>query len=112
MSARLLRALQGGGVAAAQTADSWGIWRRPDRRSRMIGTLSGADVDVLRCQGRLRPLGETGPVILVWQGPVDPVGTGRSGSDIFEQIERQSSYSALEHLILNSQDPHKREAIR
>jgi len=111
MSARLLRALQGGGVAAPQTADSWGIWRRPDRRSRMIGALPGAEIDVLRCRGQLKLLGGSVPETLVWHGPVNPVRISATGPEILEQIDRKSSRSALEHLILNSPGPQRREAV-
>ena len=112
MSARLLRALQGGGVAAPQSADTWGIWRRPDRRSRMIGTLPGAEIDDLRCRGQLKRLGGSVSETLVWHGPVHPVRINATGPEILEQIDLTSSRSALEHLILNSPGPQRREAVR
>ncbi|MHA7900925.1 MAG: hypothetical protein ACX94B_13770 [Henriciella sp.] len=37
----------------------------------MIGTISGADIDVLRLQESLKPLGEGAPPLLVWSGAIE-----------------------------------------
>ncbi|MEO1187494.1 MAG: hypothetical protein AAFW60_00365 [Pseudomonadota bacterium] len=51
---RLLRALQQGGVAAEVSPDIWAVWRGLDRRRCRIGTLSGAEIDLLRLHEFLR----------------------------------------------------------
>ncbi len=71
MSARLIRALQSGGMASKLERDLWGIWRGRDRRRRMIGTLTGADVDVLRARECLSQVGEEDPTILIWTGQAE-----------------------------------------
>ena len=71
MTPRLKRALQRGGVTARVRDDTWGVWRSRDRRGRMIGTVSGADIDLLRLRNCLKPLGDHRPPILIWSGPID-----------------------------------------
>lgn len=70
MKARLVRALQRGGMAVQIGADRWGVWRGRDRRGRMIGVISGAEIDVLRMREALQPWGEGQPPILVWNKSV------------------------------------------
>lgn len=70
MKNRLLRALQRGGMAAQIGADRWGVWRGRDRRGRMIGVMSGAEIDVLRMREALQPWGGGQPPILLWNDSV------------------------------------------
>ena len=65
MSERLIRALQKGGMAAEIGADRWGIWRSRDRRTRQIGVMTGAEIDILRIRGWVQPLGDEAPPVLV-----------------------------------------------
>lgn len=65
MKARLARVLERGGMASQLSAERWGIWRGRDRRTRRIGVLSGAEIDVLRLRGMLQPWGDGAPPILV-----------------------------------------------
>ncbi|MEO1322495.1 MAG: hypothetical protein AAFV59_05750 [Pseudomonadota bacterium] len=62
----MLRALQRGGVAAKTERDAWAVWRCHDRRRRIIGTLSGAQVDVLRLNDCLTFAPEKRAPRLVW----------------------------------------------
>lgn len=71
MKSRLIRALQRGGVTAELRPDLWGVWRASDRRGRVIGTLSGADIDILRLQQNLKPLGNELPTVLIWSGAIE-----------------------------------------
>ncbi|MEM9570339.1 MAG: hypothetical protein AAF996_02670 [Pseudomonadota bacterium] len=48
MNPRLIRSLQRGGIAAKLIEPGWGVWRGGDRRHRMIGTFTGAEIDLLR----------------------------------------------------------------
>ena len=68
MKARLIRALQRGGIAASKGDDRWRVWRSQDRRGRVIGTLSGAEIDILRLRNDLKPLGKEEDQLLVWAG--------------------------------------------
>lgn len=65
MSERLIRALQNGGMAAQIGADRWGIWRSRDRRTRQIGVMTGAEIDILRIRDWVQPLGDEAPPVLV-----------------------------------------------
>ena len=109
---RLIRALQSGGVATLQAADAWGVWRRPDRRSRMIGTLPGVEVDVLRVQDRLKPLGAGLPLTLVWHGPVDHPVARKSAPSSLTAPSDASYRSVLENLIIRCLEPTRRDGIR
>ena len=54
MNPRLIRSLQRGGLVAKLIEPGWGVWRGRDRRHRMIGTLTGAEIDLLRLYECLR----------------------------------------------------------
>ncbi len=68
MKPRLIRALQRGGVASQVRTEAWGVWRTQDRRGRVIGHLNGTDIDILRFQNNLKPVGTESQVVLVWSG--------------------------------------------
>lgn len=67
MNRRLLRALQRGGVAAETGVDTWGVWRSRDRRGRIIGSFTGAEVEILRLRNSLKPLGGDDVTVLIWR---------------------------------------------
>ena len=66
MKRRILRALQRGGLTAKRQGDEWAVWRSYDRRRRIIGTLSGAEVDVLRLNDCLVSDPAASPKGLIW----------------------------------------------
>ena len=66
MKPRLIRALQRGGVTSEIGPERWGVWRNRDRRGRIIGVLTGAEIDVLRTRESLKPLGDGQPPIFIW----------------------------------------------
>ncbi|MEL6415579.1 MAG: hypothetical protein AAFQ15_11635 [Pseudomonadota bacterium] len=112
MKARLLRALQRGGVAASSGGDTWRVWRSQDRRGRIIGTLSGAEIDILRLRNDLKPLGCGEEQLLVWAG--ERVGRDRDTSTApdFALVSDQYKRSLLEMLIANCPSQALRTQIR
>ncbi len=66
---RLIRALQRGGSLRKGGKGDWLVWRGRDSRTRSIGTIPAAQVDVLRAEGSLGKLGDIEPQQLVWSGP-------------------------------------------
>ena len=112
MSARLIRALERGGIASQIERDAWGIWRGRDRRCRMIGKLSGAQVDLLRMQKSLAPLGEEVPPILIWTGPQQSSETPASNGTALERILVDGRGSLLQHIISKCRDPALRRSYR
>lgn len=113
MSVRLLRALQGGGITSPIERDLWGVWRGRDRRRRMIGTLTGAEIDVLRLQSRLAPFGDEVPPILVWSGAVAASeDAGPGDAHVLREAPIYATGPALEHLISRCGDPAQRAGYR
>lgn len=113
MSERLLRALQGGGITSPIERDLWGVWRGRDRRRRMIGTLAGAEIDVLRLQARLVPMGDDLPPILVWSGTAARSAEISQGdARVLRAAPIYASGPALEHLIARCSDPAQRAGYR
>jgi len=112
MKPRLIRALQRGGVAAEIRTDTWGVWRTRDRRGRVIGHLSGSDIDILRFQNRLKPVGAEDQTVLVWGGereiPSRPVEMGASALVNAPLIDA----SVLEALFRKTPSPEMRERLR
>lgn len=112
MKPRLIRALQRGGVTASLRTDLWGVWRAPDRRGRVIGTLSGADVDVMRLQDKLKPLGDGPATVLTWSGntKVEP-----AASSVDPQVfisAQPAPASVLELILRKMTSPDSRDALR
>jgi len=66
MKQRLVRALQRGGVTAEIRPDIWGVWRGRDRRRRMIGELPGREIDLLKLNAHLTPVGDPYHVVMTW----------------------------------------------
>lgn len=113
MSERLLRALQGGGITSPIERDLWGVWRGRDRRRRMIGTLTGAEIDVLRLQSRLAPMGDETLPILVWSGALAPSGDiGPGDARVLRSAPIYATGPALEQLIAQCRDPAQRVGYR
>ena len=112
MSARLIRALQSGGMASKLERDLWGIWRGRDRRRRMIGTMTGADVDVLRARECLSQVGGDDPAILIWSGQVEvPCAPTPSARALKTAAPRQSDPMLL-RLLADCHDPKLRGLYR
>lgn len=63
---RLLNALYRGGVTAEVRPDLWAVWRGVDRRRRWIGSLPGAEIDLLRLHTFLRHKGAGHRSTLCW----------------------------------------------
>lgn len=101
MKPRLLRALQRGGVAATSGADTWHIWRSKDRRGRIIGSLNGAEIDILRLRNDLKPLGDGEDQVLIWAGQcVERDHASMAALDL-APVAEQHKRSLLEMLIAN-----------
>lgn len=112
MKPRLIRALQRGGVTAEVRPDLWGVWRAPDRRGRVIGTLSGADVDVLRFRKHLKPLGTEIPMVLIWSGAVK-IERAEQPIDIKVLTDANPIKATLLEIILRkTASPAARDAFR
>ena len=112
MKMRLLKALQRGGVAASTGDDTWRIWRSQDRRGRVIGTLSGAEVDILRLRNDLKPLGKDEDQVLVWAGKRSEIANTAAGTpDLLPPAEAHAR-SLLEMLIANCASRFLRARIR
>lgn len=112
MTPRLLRALQRGGVTAEIRADVWGIWRAPDRRGRVIGTVSGADIDILRLQKNLKPLGADREAVLVWAGETGPATEAPQMDAAALTDTAHNSSPLLEAILRKTPSPDAREALR
>ena len=112
MNRRLMRALQRGGVAAQNRDDTWSVWRSRDRRGRIIGRLSGADVEVLRLRSDLKPLGAEANRLLIWAGcNVETNGSVATAPDL-AMLSSPHARSLLEALIANCASPALRSSIR
>ena len=112
MKMRLLKALQRGGVAASAGDDTWRIWRSQDRRGRVIGTLSGAEIDILRLRNDLKPLGKDEDQLLVWAGNrIDQERVPIAAPDLAPPAAAHAR-SLLETLIANCASPTLRTRIR
>lgn len=93
MKARLLRALQRGGVTARIKTNLWAVWRTPDRRRRIAGTLLGGEVDLHRVYGNLvSHTVDAGPA-LYWCADADYEKRFFSGNNV-------TDLPLLDHLIL------------
>ena len=112
MKSRLIRALQRGGVTAEVGSERWGVWRSRDRRGRIIGVLTGADIDVLRVRESLKPLGESSPTILVWSESVLDTPHVAPSARQLEADEQAQNGSLLERLLTRTHDPELRQLIR
>jgi len=112
MSRRLIRALQRGGLAAQIEEDRWGIWRTMDRRGRMVGAMSGAEIELLRMRETLRPSGDGRPPILVWSGPIldQPVLT--PSASVLERADEMRGAPLLESVLSRCLDLSLRRMIR
>ncbi|MFN3212533.1 MAG: hypothetical protein ACE37M_05485 [Henriciella sp.] len=112
MNQRLVRALQRGGVAAKTQADAWSVWRSTDRRGRIIGSLSGADIEVLRLRNDLRPFGAESNQVLIWAGRrTDNKNAPFQATDLVA-VPQPYARSLLEMLMTNCASQSLRERIR
>jgi len=112
MKPRLVRAIQRGGVAALIRADTWGVWRTRDRRGRMIGTITGADIDIMRLRDQLKPIGGDGEKTLAWGGEEGPEPQVTARLPDPEKGDALQNRSLLESLIVSSHDPAFRRDLR
>lgn len=112
MKPRLVRALQRGGVAAAAGADTWQVWRSLDRRGRVIGTLSGAEIDILRLRSDLKPLGNDQDQVLIWAGKRVELDSVAAAAPDLTPLAGPPARSLLEMLIANCPAPALRARIR
>lgn len=112
MKSRLIRALQRGGIVAEIGPDRWGVWRSKDRRGRMIGVLTGAEIDVLRVREALKSLGDGQPPILVWAGFVLETPLVAPSSARLDNDAQGTVAPMIELLLSRSQDVGLRELIR
>jgi|GEM_PF-5306260 len=112
MNRRLLRALERGGIVAQIDANRWGVWRSKDRRSRMIGSVSDAEIDLLRLREILRPLGDDTPMMLVWSGK--PAGGHRSNANAktLNAPDPDARGPMIDLIITRCHDPVLRKLIR
>lgn len=112
MTQRLIQALQRGGVAAPLARDQWGVWRGTDRRRRQIGTLAGRDVELLRLQGSLAPLGDFDPPILVWSGAIEPSAPSTGGVRVLKASAVFEDRPLIEQVVSNCSDLTTRSSYR
>ena len=112
MKPRLLRALQRGGVAASSGADTWHIWRSQDRRGRIIGSLSGAEIDILRLRNDLTPLGNGEDQVLIWTGQRAERDLAAVAAPELAPVAGPRKRSLLEMLIANCASQALRTQIR
>ncbi|MEL7109654.1 MAG: hypothetical protein AAGL99_10330 [Pseudomonadota bacterium] len=105
----MLRALQRGGVAAKTERDAWAVWRCHDRRRRIIGTLSGAQVDVLRLNDCLTFAPEKRAPRLVWNLDLS-VGEPCQCLTALSHLDPARG-RALDAFILSCSDPIERGRI-
>ena len=112
MSERLIRALQNGGMASKLERDLWGIWRGRDRRRRMIGTMSGADVDVLRARKCLSQIGEVDPAILIWSGAAEQVRRAAPSARALSRTGLSDEDPMLLRVLSMCRDPALRDTYR
>lgn len=114
MNARLIRALQRGGCAVEAGEAQWSIWRASDRRGRAIGTLSAADVELLRLNGDLSLLGGTDDGRLVWTGQVDSLaGRAISAMALIKEPEgkRHHARPLLHRILAVRASPNERRSL-
>ncbi len=112
MKPRLVRALQRGGMAVQLDIDRWGVWRGRDRRGRMIGVVSGAEIDVLRIRESLQPCGDGHPTILIWSGSVlDPAPVAPSAKRL-DQVHPSTHGPLIELILSRCHDLDLRRMIR
>ncbi len=112
MSGRLIRALQRGGLAAQIDRDRWGVWRGRDRRGRMIGVLTGAEVDLLQVRDALAPFGDGAPPILIWSGSILAPNTTTPSARVLRSETQFDGRSLIERVITRCHDVELRELIR
>mgnify|MGYP001799354110 CR=1 FL=1 len=112
MNRRLIRALQRGGVAAQTQENTWGVWRSKDRRGRIIGTLNGAEVEVLRLRRELKPLGAEANRVLTWAGSRAEATVSVAEAPDLERLGAANGRSLLETLIANCVSQALRSSIR
>ena len=100
---RLLNALYRGGITAEMRPEVWGVWRKRDRRRCRIGTLAGAEIDLLRLHDVLVPTGSDWPWPLIWGdreigiAPVMAILTGASSARPFlDQLVQRVTPERLE----------------
>lgn len=111
MSERLIRVLQKGGMAAQIGADRWGIWRRRDRRTRQIGVMSGAEIDVLRIRGWIQPLGDGTPPILVCGPTILETPRATPSAERLSQDRRVQNEPLIERMLERCSDRALRQLI-
>lgn len=78
MTRRLVRALQRGGVTAEIRPEVWGVWRTKDRRRRMIGKLTGHEIELMKLDEYLKPSQGTCQRVWTWSedgAPLEPSKT-------------------------------------
>ncbi|MEL6827757.1 MAG: hypothetical protein AAFN91_16030 [Pseudomonadota bacterium] len=96
---RLLNALYRGGVTSETTSDQWSVWRGRDQRYRQIGTLPGANIDLLRLHSILMPAGSSGRCVLMWRdqacGVEAALGIMTSSSSERPYIDQLIQYGEL-----------------
>lgn len=66
MSERLIDIIRSGGSAEQIDATQWAIRRGRDRRGRIVGCLDAADIDPLRAENALKPLGSELNSVWIW----------------------------------------------
>ena len=113
MTARLVRALQKGGVTAKLRSDQWGVWRQRDRRGRIIGCLSDREVERLQLRECLKPFVDVGDA-LIWCGAAHAFEPGQNPSHQSEArlSEQRVAAPYIESIILKQTAPTFRESLR
>jgi len=106
MTRRLVRVLQRGGVTARIRPDVWGIWRATDRRRRCVGSLLGREIELMKLNEQLKPLGALSPAVWVWNFDARV----RAEQAVF-QANRFAAPALLHHLILNSSSERQSQEI-
>ena len=113
MTARLVRALQKGGVTAKLRSDQWGVWRQRDRRGRIIGCLSDREVERLQLRECLKPFGDSADA-LIWSGAAPSSELHQIASHQFDLRQAETPIAApyIETIILKQTAPTFRESLR
>lgn len=78
----------------------------------MVGTLSGAEIDILRLREQLSPTGGNAPRALIWSGAVDLTPACEAAFPDLKHGDAKTGRTLLESLMLKCHDPAFRKEIR
>ncbi|NQY97002.1 MAG: hypothetical protein HRT82_07555 [Henriciella sp.] len=98
-------------MAAQIGTDRWGIWRSRDRRTRQIGVMTGAEIDILRIRGWVQPLGDEAPPVLVCGPSLLEKPLAAPSAKRLKQDQRAQSEPLIERMLERCPDRALRQLI-